>query len=1119
MKKIFILAFLSILTFGGFSQTVQDYAVELTVKTSKNPSNITLQWKSDANAIKYYIYKKSKSEWTWKFLDSSLSKTDSFYTDNSINIGQAYEYWVSKKLPKLIANGYIYAGIDIPTLEKRGTVILLVDSNYVSPLKNEIAQYENDLKNDGWEIKKHSILRTENVTNVKAKIYKEWLADSMNIKNVILFGNIPVPYSGDIAPDGHPDHEGAWPADVYYTTFDLAWTDNFINISVASRNENKNVKGDDKFDQSYIWPALSKIPIGRIDFTKMPAFGLNDTLLMKRYLDKNHQYRIGNLKAEKRGLIDDNFGVFGGEAFASCAYRNYNTLFFDTITKTDYRSILKNSSYLLSYGCGAGSYTSCGGIGSTTDFVNDSLLNPFTMLFGSYFLDWDVENNYLRAPLASKGWGLASIAGGRPYAMLHHTALGESIGFAATCGQNASPTYQTGLYDFGTFVHIALMGDPTLRLFNAPILESLKAETNCKNSDVLLSWKKNTDADSFRIYIWNDKTLNYEYKISIPSSDSVYNDDISGAGKHSYMLRTIKNEITPSGNFYNLGMMAKIETISYKPIHAKIYFDDQIHYCKNDSFLFIDSTVHPIKQRRSWSFDKQNYTDSLLKIPFSENGNYTVYLSTKTTQNCESMDSIELNITHFLDADFAISDSVICLYEDFKITPKNTSNADSILVKTFPFLNEINNSNFEYKANISDTIFVILIYQDAYQCKDSTSIFVFVNTLPFDSSSMINYSWKTDSCFNSHELVLEYQNASSDENYLWDLGDGDSAKNASNIKKKYAAAGNYLVKLNAQNKITNCKSTIEKSIYVYENPILSNINSSWVSDSCLSTNQLQLSCNLDTKTQTFIWYFGDGDSAINVKNIPKKYKNFGDFTVKLIAKIDSSGCSSEVQKSITVYQNPVQPKIYISNTNIIENKTELIRTDYDQNYKYFWNSNGNLSNSDSLHKKNFMANKIGNYFVSLKVENDMGCQSDSVFKNLNVLVNGIYKTKNGLFSVYPNPTKNLVNLSNHNLLNGIYNLIDINGKTCQNGKINAIKNQQILMENLAEGIYFLNIYSEEFYNVYKNPISLDHIGIDARGVILANGDLYLSESFYPLHDEIVEFLIKNKIIDKKFNYN
>jgi dihydrofolate reductase len=63
------------------------------------------------------------------------------------------------------------------------------------------------------------------------------------------------------------------------------------------------------------------------------------------------------------------------------------------------------------------------------------------------------------------------------------------------------------------------------------------------------------------------------------------------------------------------------------------------------------------------------------------------------------------------------------------------------------------------------------------------------------------------------------------------------------------------------------------------------------------------------------------------------------------------------------------------------------------------------------------------------------------------------------------------------------------------------------------------IGGKEFYNVYKNPTSLDHIGIDARGVILANGDLYLSESFYPLHDEIVEFLIKNKIIDKKFNYN
>src|SRR5690606_4061701 len=135
--------------------------------------------------------------------------------------------------------------------------------------------------------------------------------------------------------------------------------------------------------------ALSKIPIGRIDLTNMTAFGIGDTALMKRYLNKNHQFRIGNLQAAKRGLVDDNFGAFGGEAFAASAFRIYSTLFSLPVTTTDYRSTMGAASYLFSYGCGAGAYNSCSGVSNTANFVTDSFCNPFTMLYGSYFIDWD----------------------------------------------------------------------------------------------------------------------------------------------------------------------------------------------------------------------------------------------------------------------------------------------------------------------------------------------------------------------------------------------------------------------------------------------------------------------------------------------------------------------------------------------------------------------------------------------------------------------------------------------------------------------------------------------------------------------------------------------------------
>ena len=52
---------------------------------------------------------------------------------------------------------------------------------------------------------------------------------------MFLFGHVPVPYSGDIVPDGHaPDHQGAWPCDGFYGDMDGLWTDCSVNVAVAA---------------------------------------------------------------------------------------------------------------------------------------------------------------------------------------------------------------------------------------------------------------------------------------------------------------------------------------------------------------------------------------------------------------------------------------------------------------------------------------------------------------------------------------------------------------------------------------------------------------------------------------------------------------------------------------------------------------------------------------------------------------------------------------------------------------------------------------------------------------------------------------------------------------------
>ena len=100
--------------------------------------------------------------------------------------------------------------------------------------------------------------------------------------------------------------------------------------------------------------------------------------------------------------MDDNFGGFSGEAFAANAWRIFPTVIGrNNIVASDFETTLKDSAWQWAYGCGGGTYTSAGGIGATSDFNTSPVKAIFTMMFGSYFGDWDAQNNFLRAPLCA----------------------------------------------------------------------------------------------------------------------------------------------------------------------------------------------------------------------------------------------------------------------------------------------------------------------------------------------------------------------------------------------------------------------------------------------------------------------------------------------------------------------------------------------------------------------------------------------------------------------------------------------------------------------------------------------------------------------------------------------
>jgi len=534
------------------------YAVEVSATVQAAPPQITLKWAPDSNATGYTVSRKAPTATSWTQV-TTLAGSATAWPDVSVSNGGSYEYQVTKSTSLGYQGaGYVLAGINAPMIENRGKVVLVVDSTYSSALSSELARLQQDLVGDGWTVLRHDVSRNDSAANIKNVIKANYNADPSNVKSVFLFGHVPVPYSGDLNPDGHPDHKGAWPADAFYGDMDGVWTDSGVNDTSAGSQRNWNVPGDGKFDQSTL-PSNVELQVGRVDLSNMTCYSnkivsRSELDLLRAYLNKDHNFRIGQVSLPRRGLICDNFGEHSGEAFAASGWRNFAPFFgAENDIQVNYGtffSTLKDNAYLCAYGTGGGTFYSADGIGSSDDFATTDIQTVFTMFLGSYFGDWDNESAFLRAPLGS-GSCLASAWAGRPHCFFHHMGLGETLGYGAKISQNNN---FGGLYlaqNFGSYgIHVALMGDPTLRLH--PVIPPANVSA-VAGAGVVLNWSVSPDANIQGYTVYRASSVNGPFtRISGSSLLNVLGmTDVAGVAGNVYMVRAVKLEQSGSGTYYN----------------------------------------------------------------------------------------------------------------------------------------------------------------------------------------------------------------------------------------------------------------------------------------------------------------------------------------------------------------------------------------------------------------------------------------------------------------------------------------------------------------------------------------------------------------------------------------
>lgn len=688
-NKLILLIGTSFIFTQVMAQTAREVGVE--IKANINSSNnLELKWLQQSGSTRYQVYTKNNTNSGWDRL-ADLSGSDTSFIDTAYKFGTRKEYRVARTSSNYMGfdgNGYIIAGFDVPASKSLGRVLLLIEDKYKNSVTAEIKQYIHQLENEGYTVDTHYVYTSENPSSVKSWIYNQWQKDTTVTTSIFLLGRVPVPYSGNMRPDGHLDHSGAWPADMYYGCFYVSWTDNTVNTTGATYSRNHNVPNDGKFDISRLNSASKttidycQLPVGRVDLTDMPSFG-DDTTLIKRYLNKALLFRTGQRKVQNRGLIDDNFGYFNSEAFASGGYRNISAFSNQEPSTQDYFTEMKSNDYLLSYACGPGTYGSAGGVGSTSNFATDSLLNPFTMMFGSYFGDWDNSDNFLRAPLASKGWGLSNVWGGRPYWMFHSCAQGYPLADAVLRTYNTWNIYNAAAWMSG--VHTALMGDPTLRMFVVDNVHDLKLSASC-NEEVNVHWGNVKDlADSVLIEEWSGKQLVNQWMRASADTQMLLS---KTPGNYHFSVRLLKKMTSSSGSWWQWGAVSQDSISVVRKLMAKVVHNVPSILCLNTDYTYSDTNVLLTGETRLWKWGMDTIgVGSNVTVGSKSTTTDWLKLTLMNSAGCQYFDSVEVSFEKTSAEKLILTDTAICEYDSLEVT--------------YPF--PINSSSFVWYVSSNNT--------------------------------------------------------------------------------------------------------------------------------------------------------------------------------------------------------------------------------------------------------------------------------------------------------------------------------------------------------------------------------------------------------------------------------
>lgn len=559
-RKLWVLLLLLyLLPLQGQQYFDVDQSVKVTA--SANAQSITVTWIEDPRTTGYDLFRReygTGAGWGSKIASYPPGVTE--YQDSAVTALKLYEYKVRKYTEEDVDGfGYVLSGYRYPAVHHNGDLLVVLTNSTAGEVALELDDYLNTVRTDGWRARTLLIGEEDSVSEVKAAILAAHEQDPVTA--LLLLDDVPIAFSGNINPDAHTDHKGAWASDVYYGDLDGVWTDFSVNNTTAATPVNHNIPGDEKWDQSFLASDL-ELAVGRVDFRNLPSFTDDRYELLREYLRKNIAYRNKDFTPRQRAAMRNTNPWLG--ALGQNGIRNFSALVSpDSIQYDTWEGVFDNS-YLWYYGAGSEAVRN----GQSFLYSFQEFQAVFTAWFSSYTGDYALNDNYMKAVLGS-GDALTAVWAGAPHWHFHAMAMGFPMAHASKVSQNNDTIYTADYFPRG--VHANLLGDPTLKSYVVSPPRDLTVEES--PGIILLQWATPPETpDAYYVYRSLGSEDLFQLIDSTSASINLYRDSCpTWNTNHNYLVRAAKLETTPSGSFVNLssGTSASLRpSINFRPVAA-----------------------------------------------------------------------------------------------------------------------------------------------------------------------------------------------------------------------------------------------------------------------------------------------------------------------------------------------------------------------------------------------------------------------------------------------------------------------------------------------------------------------------------------------------------------------